>query len=108
MFLILASLAGEEHHGYAIMQEVEEETRGAIRLGPGTLYRSIKRLLDEGLIAESERRPDPDDDERRRYYRITGLGRRAAQAEAERLESVLRLAHRRALTPAGETSGGGA
>jgi len=108
MFLILASLAGEESHGYAIMREVEEETGGAVRLGPGTLYRSIKRLLDDGLIVESDRRPDPDDDERRRYYRITDLGRQAARAEAERLESMLRLAHRRALAPAGKTSRGGA
>jgi len=108
MFLILVSLAGDDRHGYAIMQEVEEETRGAVRLGPGTLYRSIKRLLGDGLIAESDRLPEPDDDERRRYYRITDLGRRAARAEAERLERVLRLAHRRALIPAGETSRGGA
>lgn len=101
MFLILVALAQEDRHGYAIMQEVEDETDGAVRLGPGTLYRSIKRLLDSGLIADSERRPDPDDpeeDERRRYYRVTPDGLRAARAEAERLDRVLGLARRRVLT----------
>lgn len=109
MFLILVALADDDRHGYRIMREVEEETGGAVRLGPGTLYRSIKRLLDEGLIGESAQRPDPDDpaeDDRRRYYRITAEGERAARAEAERLERVLRLARRRALAPAG--TGGGA
>ena len=108
MFLILVALAGEERHGYAIMQEVEGETGGAVRLGPGTLYRSIKRLLDEGLIGESEDRPDPDDpheDGRRRYYRLTAAGERAARAEAERLDRVLRLARRHALAPVGAPAG---
>lgn len=111
MFLILVALAGEPRHGYAIMREVEEETGGAVRLGPGTLYRSIKRLLDDGLIEESDHRPDPDDpddpgeDGRRRYYTITAPGERAARAEAERLDRVLRLARRSALAPVGAPAG---
>lgn len=109
MFLILVALAGEPRHGYAIMREVEEETGGAVRLGPGTLYRSIQRLLDEGLIEEADR-PDPDDpddpgDGRRRYYTITTRGESAARAEADRLDRVLRLARRQALAPA--ATGGG-
>lgn len=101
MFLILVAVADEDRHGYAIMQEVEEETGGRVRLGPGTLYRSIKRLLERGLIVQSDRKPEPDEDERRRYYRITDPGRSAALAEAERLEKLLGLARRRSLAPAG-------
>lgn len=107
MFLILVALAGAERHGYAIMQEMEAETGGAVTLGPGTLYRSIKRLLEGGLIAESDRKPEPDEDERRRYYRITEPGRRAALLEAERLETLLGLARRRSLAPAGAARGEG-
>jgi DNA-binding PadR family transcriptional regulator len=113
MFLVLVALAGEARHGYAIMREVEEETGGAVRLGPGTLYRSIKRLLDDGLIEETNDPPDPDDpddparDARRRYYRITAPGERAARAEAERLDRVLRLARRSALAPVGAPAGAG-
>ena len=78
---ILLAVADEERHGYAIMREVEERTGGQTRLGPGTLYGSIKRMLADGLIEESDERPDPAlDDQRRRYYRITDFGRRVAGA----------------------------
>ena len=90
VFHILLALADGERHGYSIMQEIECRTAGRTKLGPGTLYGSIKRMLAEGLIEESEERPDPAlDDVRRRYYRLTGLGRRAAVAEAERLQDLV-------------------
>ncbi|MFL7795000.1 MAG: PadR family transcriptional regulator [Anaerolineae bacterium] len=93
VFHILLALADGEKHGYAIMQEVETLTDGQIRLGPGTLYGSIKRLLAGGLIEESDERPDPElDDERRRYYRLTDFGQRIASAEAERLFLLVRQA----------------
>jgi DNA-binding PadR family transcriptional regulator len=98
MFHILLALAGGERHGYGIMREVEVLSGGALRLGPGSLYGSIKRMLAGGLIEESEERPDPAaDDERRRYYRLTDLGRRAAGAEARRLEALVRAARGRRL-----------
>lgn len=91
MFHVLLALADKERHGYEIMQEVHERTEGTVRLGPGTLYGSIKRMLSDGLVAESAERPDPElDDERRRYYRLTDLGYRVAKAEAERLASLLK------------------
>jgi DNA-binding PadR family transcriptional regulator len=93
VFHILLALADGERHGYGIMQEVLARTDGALRLGPGTLYGSIKRMLADGLIAESGERPDPAlDDERRRYYRLTDLGRRVATAEAERLARLVAVA----------------
>jgi len=93
MFNILLALADGEKHGYAIMLEVEENTHGAVKMGPGTLYGSIKRMLASGLIEESDERPDPMlDDERRRYYRLSGLGQRALRLEAERLEQQLSVA----------------
>lgn len=93
MFHILLALADRERHGYHIMQEVEERTEGRVRLGPGTLYGSIKRMLAAGWIEETEERPDRDmDDERRRYYRLTDLGYRIATAEAERLERLVKSA----------------
>jgi len=93
MFNILLALADGEKHGYAIMLEVEENTHGAVKMGPGTLYGSIKRMLASGLIEESDERPDPVlDDERRRYYRLSGLGQRALRLEAERLEQQLSVA----------------
>jgi DNA-binding PadR family transcriptional regulator len=99
-FHILLTLADGERHGYGIMQEVAALTKGGMRLGPGTLYRSIKALLAEGLIEESSERPDPAlDDERRRYYRLTEQGRGVAAAEAERLASLVRLARSRQLLP---------
>jgi len=95
-FQILLALAGGERHGYAIMQDVSAATQGKLRLGPGTLYRSIKSLLAAGLIEESGERPDPAvDDQRRRYYRMSDLGRRAALAEAERLDKLVAQAHAR-------------
>ena len=95
---ILLALAGGERHGYGIMREVEGRTGGKTRLGPGTLYGSIKRMLADGLIEESDERPDPDlDDERRRYYRMTDFGRRVAGAEAERLAGLVDAARARRL-----------
>lgn len=95
---ILLALADGERHGYGIMREVEERTGGETRLGPGTLYGSIKRMLAEGLIEESDERPDPEvDDQRRRYYRITDFGRRVAGAEVERLRGLVEAAHAKRL-----------
>jgi DNA-binding PadR family transcriptional regulator len=92
-FHILLALRDEEKHGYAIMSDVEKLSKGAVKIGPGTMYGSIKRMLAAGLIEESEERPDPEmDDERRRYYRCTGLGARVCAAEAERLRSLLKNA----------------
>ena len=89
-FHILLSLAGEEQHGYGIMQEVLQRTEGKVRLWPATLYGTIKRLLEDELIEESETRPAAElDDSRRRYYRLTRLGRRVLAAESERLEDLL-------------------
>ncbi len=93
MFHILMALAKGDSHGYAIMQDIETSTDGRFRIGPGTLYGSIKRLLASGWIEEVDERPDPQlDDERRRYYRLTGLGRQVAEAEALRLAGMVRLA----------------
>ncbi len=98
MLNILLALADEERHGYGIMREVEERTGGQTRLGPGTLYGSIKRMLADGLIEESDERPDPAlDDQRRRYYRITDFGRRVAGAEAQRLAGLVKTARARKL-----------
>lgn len=84
-FHVMLALADGERHGYAIMQEIAEHTDGRMKMGPGTLYGTIKRLLEAGLIEESEERPDPQlDDERRRYYRLSGLGERVVRAEAQR------------------------
>jgi DNA-binding PadR family transcriptional regulator len=89
-FQILLTLAGGERHGYGITQDIAGRTSARMRLEPGNLYRSLRTMLDDGLIEESERRPAPDlDDERRRYYRITPLGRRVAAAEIARLEDVI-------------------
>jgi len=97
-FQILLALADEERHGYAIRREVSERTDGDVQLGPGTLYGSIKRMVNSGLIAESDARPDPElDDERRRYYRITPLGRKVAVAEARRMERLVRIARAKRL-----------
>jgi DNA-binding PadR family transcriptional regulator len=97
---ILLALADKERHGYGIMREVEWRTGGQTRLGPGTLYGSIKRMLADGLIEESDERPDPAmDDQRRRYYRITDFGRRVAGAEAERLSGLVETARARKLLP---------
>ena len=98
MFHVLLAIADKERHGYEIMQEVQERTEGSVRLGPGTLYGSIKRMLGDGLIEESGDRPDPAfDDERRRYYRLTDFGYRVAKAESERLASLLKSARAKKL-----------
>jgi DNA-binding PadR family transcriptional regulator len=95
---VLLALADEERHGYGIMREVEARTGGETRLGPGTLYGSIKRMLADGLIEESDERHDPAlDDQRRRYYRITNFGRRVAGAEAERLADLVSTAREKKL-----------
>ena len=105
---ILLALADEERHGYGIMREVEERTGGETRMGPGTLYGSIKRMLADGLIEESDERPDPAmDDQRRRYYRITDFGRRVAGAEAERLQSIVTAAWAKRVLRAPEAFPGG-
>lgn len=97
-FHILMALTGGELHGYAIMQEIALHSK--IQLGPGTLYRSIRRLLTDGLIVEADERPDPElDDERRRYYRLTPFGLRMAEAEAQRLAALVRMAESRHLLP---------
>src|ERR671916_2385257 len=90
VFHVLLALVDAERHGYGIIKEVEGRTEGRVRLGPGTLYGSLKRLLEEGLVEESDERPDAAlDDERRRYYRLTVFGRRVAAAEAERLSGLV-------------------
>lgn len=95
-FQILLSLAGEDLHGYAIMRQVEEQSGGRIRLGPGTLYSSIQALLEEGLIEEVDLSGKSGSfDERRRYYRLTTTGRKLARAEAEKLADLLRVARAR-------------
>ena len=105
---ILVALAGGELHGYAIMQEVARLTDGRLRLGPGTLYRSIRTMLEEGLIVESDERPDPAlDDERRRYYRLTDFGLRVGQAELERLARLVDVAQARRLVTRPLTNEGG-
>src|SRR5579863_2904932 len=90
-FHIMLSLAGGEQHGYGIMQDVLEQTTGKVRLWPATLYGAIKRLIEAGLIEESDERPAPElDDARRRYYRLTSLGKRVLDAECERLQELVR------------------
>ena len=97
---ILIALAERERHGYGIMQDVAARTDGKVRLGPGTLYGSIKRMLSDGLIEEIDERPDADsDDVRRRYYRITPLGRRVAIEEIARLAKLVRQARASGLIP---------
>jgi DNA-binding PadR family transcriptional regulator len=99
-FHILLALAQEDLHGYAVMQEVEARTRGEIRLSAGTLYRTIHRLLEQGLVVELRERPAPEeDDERRRYYRLTRLGRDVARAEATRLRGLVDMARECGLAP---------
>jgi DNA-binding PadR family transcriptional regulator len=99
-FQILLAVAGDDRHGYAIIQDVAERTGGALKLSAGTLYRTIQRMLEQGLIVETRDRPAPEeDDERRRYYRITPLGTAAAKAETRRLSELVRMARARGLAP---------
>ena len=102
VFEILLALADQDRHGYGIMREVERRTAGVLKLGPGTLYGSIKRMLESGLIEDSGDRPDPElDDDRRKYYRLTTQGRQTAIAEANRLERQVRQAREKNLLPKG-------
>lgn len=97
---ILLAVADEDRHGYAIMQEVARLTDGAMQMGPGTLYGTIKRMLASGLIDEADERPDPElDDERRRYYRATPLGRRVLKAETARMAALVAAARAKKVTP---------
>jgi DNA-binding PadR family transcriptional regulator len=98
-FHILLALSVGERHGYAIIQDIEARTGGELRLSAGTLYRSIARMAEHGLIAEVTRRRTLSDDERRRYYRITSLGTAVARAEMTRLADLIRLARASGLTP---------
>jgi DNA-binding PadR family transcriptional regulator len=99
-FHILLALAEQDRHGYAIIQDVAERTSGELKLGAGTLYRSIQRMLEQGLIVETRERPDPDeDDERRRYYRIAPLGEAVARAETRRLSELIRMARAAGFAP---------
>lgn len=101
---ILLALADGEKHGYAIMQDVARLSDGAIKMGPGTLYGSIKRMLDAGLIQATDERPDPAlDDERRRYYKLTAFGGRVLSAELARMEALLRAARAKRLADGGLT-----
>jgi DNA-binding PadR family transcriptional regulator len=100
-FHILVALADDDRHGYAIIQEVAARTGGDVTLSAGTLYRSIQRLLEQGLILETSERPAPElDDQRRRYYRITPRGRLVARAEARRLQQLVELARAHGIRPA--------
>jgi len=100
VFHILLALFDQDRHGYGIMLEVERSTAGELRLGPGTLYGTIKRMLAAGLVEESDTRPDPElDDERRRYYRLTPLGRQTLTAETARLAQILRVAQTKGAAP---------
>jgi len=98
---ILLALAGDDRHGYGVIQDVAQRTGGALRLSAGTLYRSVARMLEQGLITETDERPAPElDDERRRYYRLTPFGREVARAEVSRLASLVRLARASGVVPA--------
>ena len=99
-FHILLSLSDEDRHGYAIIQEVEARTNGELTLSAGTLYRSIQRMLEQGLLVETRDRPAPEeDDERRRYYRITPLGTAVAKAEARRMTQLVKMARAAGFAP---------
>jgi DNA-binding PadR family transcriptional regulator len=98
-FHILLAVFNGERHGYAIIQDVEERTEGDLRLSAGTLYRSVARMVEQGLISEVTKRRSTADDERRRYYRITAFGTAVARAEMRRLSQLVRLARATGLTP---------
>jgi DNA-binding PadR family transcriptional regulator len=97
---ILLALSTKERHGYGIMKEVEADSEGKVKMGPGTLYGSLGRMIDSGLIRESDKKRDPDmDDERRVYYKITALGQKALAAELERYRAVMAVARQKRLSP---------
>jgi DNA-binding PadR family transcriptional regulator len=97
---ILLVLSTEDRHGYGIMKQVESDSRGRVRMGPGTLYGSLRRMTDAGLISESDKKIDPNlDDERRVYYGITALGQQTLAAELQRYRQVVAVAHERSLIP---------
>ena len=99
-FYILMALGDRELHGYAIIQDIAARTHGEVKLSAGTLYRSIQRMLEQGLIVESRRRPSPEeDDERRRYYQITNFGSEVARAELTRLSQLIKLARAKGFAP---------
>ncbi|HEY2848459.1 MAG TPA: PadR family transcriptional regulator [Gemmatimonadaceae bacterium] len=99
-FHILMAVAQEDRHGYGIIQDVVRRTDGELRLSPGTLYRSIQRMLEHGLIIETDDRPAPElDDERRRYYRISAFGTAVARAETRRMAQLVRMARTQGLLP---------
>src|SRR5215469_7833269 len=103
VFYLLLALAGGEKHGYELMKQVKQDSSGQVKMGTGTLYGSLKRMLTDGLIAEAGERPDPAlDDERRRYYRLTDLGRRAFLTELQRYQEVISIANQRRLFPGAE------
>lgn len=104
VFHILLALADGERHGYAIMQDVETRSDGEVRIGPGTLYGAIRRLLEQGAIEEMETRRAPDEDARRRYYALTEFGRAALVAEADRLESLVKAVRSKKLMARARTS----
>jgi DNA-binding PadR family transcriptional regulator len=100
VFHILLALSSGERHGYGIMKQVEADSQGKVTMGPGTLYGSLKRMLDAGLVRESDKRVDPEmDDERRIYYQITGIGEEALSAELERYKRIVTIAQQRKLFP---------
>jgi len=104
VFHILLALSSGERHGYGIMKQVETDSQGKVTMGAGTLYGSLKRMLDAGLVKESDKRVDPEmDDERRVYYKITGEGSKALAAELERYREVVAVAKRKTLSPAPNT-----
>ena len=100
VFHILLALSSGERHGYGIMKQVEADSQGKVTMGPGTLYGSLKRMLDSGLVRESDKRVDPEmDDQRRIYYQITGMGAEALAAELERYQRIVTIAQQRKLFP---------
>ena len=100
VFHILLALSSGERHGYGIMKQVEADSQGKVTMGPGTLYGSLKRMLDAGLVRESDKRVDPEmDDERRIYYQLTGVGAQALAAELERYQRIVTIAQQRKLFP---------
>ncbi|NWG34495.1 MAG: helix-turn-helix transcriptional regulator [Chloroflexi bacterium] len=100
VFHILLALSSGERHGYGIMKQIETDTQGRVNMGNGTLYGSLKRMLDAGLVEESDKRIDPAmDDERRIYYRLTAIGVRALEAELERYKRIITVAQERKLLP---------